>query len=120
MIDRECDVAPPAELAPVPVSPKNVLSGENDILVWDFYIDSQPQNARERHRTRHTPQYFPVAAFKQFGLSKKQEHNCFPRTNNAHRLVVLVQHQDFGVEPTIGAMCPDKRAEDDSSSYKKC
>lgn len=120
MIDRECDVAPPAKLAPVPVSPKDVLPGENDILVWNFYIDAQPQNARERHGTGDTAQYFPVAALKQFGLSKKQEHNCFPRTDNAHGLVVLVEHQNFRVEPTIGAMCPDKRAEDYSSSYKTC
>ncbi len=99
MVDGQGEIRPSAILTPVVIAAQYVLSRQNDLLVRNMDIDTQPDNARERQRSRNRVDPLVVAFLYDFRLPEIQQYDGLSDITHAHRFIVLVQHQDFRVEP---------------------
>jgi hypothetical protein len=98
MINGKRKIPPAAELAPVSITSKNILPRENNILIGNLDVDSQPQYTRKRHITGDTVNPFSIERFKHLCLTEEQENHCLPSTDHANGLVILVQNKHFCVQ----------------------
>jgi hypothetical protein len=95
VIHGQCQVRSAAILALVGVAAQDVFPREDDLLVRNPYIHSQSQDARERHRHGHRADSQCVVCFNQLCFSQVHQHDGLPDIDYAHRLVVLIQDQNF-------------------------
>ena len=70
MVNRESEVGFPAVLTSVAVATKNVLSGEDDFLIWNANVDGEADDAGKRHRHGNGTEKLTFAGCNQFGFSQ--------------------------------------------------
>ena len=101
MIDGEACVCAAAVLATVTVATQDVLAGEDNFLVGDLNVDTEADDAGEGHFHGNRMQLFPIVLFDKLSLSKIQKNDRFLDITYTHRLVILIEDEDFTAQPTI-------------------
>ena len=103
VVDRQGHVSPVAVLAAVCVAAQDVLPGEDDLLVRDVDVNAEADDARKGHRHRDGVEPVCPMRFDQLGLAKVEEDDRLLYVADAHRLVVLIQDQNFTVQFSVRA-----------------
>jgi hypothetical protein len=116
MIERQGDVCPATILAPVAVPAEDVLAGKNDVLEGDPDVHGEPDDAREGHAHGNGTDLQTRMRLNQFRFAQVEKNDRFLRINEAHRLVVLIQYQNFGVELAVSGVWMNVGAEVSSTS----
>jgi len=117
VVDGQGQIPPATVLAPMVIPTQDVFPGEDDLLVGNADIDSEADNAGERHYGGNRADDFPVMGLYQLGFSKVKQNNGLLGIADTHRLIVLVQNQNLAVHFPIGSICVCFRAEDWYTSF---
>ena len=111
VVYRQGEVGPAAVLAAVPVTPEDILSGENDLLEGNPDVHREADNTRKRHARGDGPDPVSRVRLDKLGLSQVQEDDRLLCVDDAHGLIALIEDQNFGIQPPGGTLCVDLRAE---------
>ena len=111
MIHCQRDVCPAAVLAPMGIPAEDIFARENDLLERNPDVHRQADDAREGHPHGHRADLLPVMRFDELRLAEVEKDDRLLCIDHAHRLVVLIENQNFRVELPVAAVCLDLCAE---------
>jgi hypothetical protein len=103
MVHCQGEISPAAILATMPIPPQNVLARKNDLLVGNTYVNREPNYAWEWHRHGDRSEQLAGVSLDELGLAEKEKNNGFLNVANTHWFIVLIQNQNFAVQPTMNA-----------------
>ena len=99
MINRKGHLRFAAILAAVPITAKNVLARQDNLLVRNLNVDTEADDAREWHRHGYGADLLSVVRFDEFGLPEEEKDDRLFDVADAHRFVVLIEDQNLVAKP---------------------
>ena len=93
MIDGKREISAQAILTSMTIAAQNILAREDDFLIRDVNVHTEPDDAGKLHRERNCPNLLAIVRLDEFSLTEVKQNDRLLDVTDTHRLIVLVEDE---------------------------